>query len=152
MGVEAEDLSRAVKLCQIAHQGVAAKLVPGGRSLLQQSAESRRVHDDAVLHGVLFDNYFLTLRATVPWSDIVVQMLRRLVAIAQDVTTNGLSEPCGEGTRDSSLGRLPAELRRVESGFLDIAFRVARSAICLTTGDEKEGAVAIGLTRTNDMT
>jgi hypothetical protein len=102
-GTPARDaLVEEVALYHAVHAGVAAKLVPGGRSLLQQVAE-----DDGPLHprmqGVLYDNYFMTLRDETSPADVVAQLLRRLVAVGHDVGENGLypGEPA----------ELPAELR-----------------------------------------
>lgn len=125
------DVLQAVTLQQLVHDGIAAKLVPDGRSLLRQSG----VHGlDLKLLQVIYDNYFLTLRAPVSRHDVIAQLLRRLVAIAQDVAANGL-HPAPAG----NPGELPAELRTsevatCEEDFIDILFEAASCATCPPAG------------------
>jgi L-tyrosine peroxygenase len=105
----------AVKVHQLVHDGIAAKLVPNGASLLRQS--SVRGTDMKLLH-ILYDNYFLTLRAGVGRQRIVAQMLRRLMAIAQDVAVNGLCLDGGDAELPAQL--LMGEAMRCVSEFADI--------------------------------
>jgi hypothetical protein len=131
-GHDCGELHRAVELCRVVHEGIGAKLVPGDRSLLQKSAASRRAHDirlpDMRLLGALFDNYFMTLRAPVSWPDIVGQALRRLVAVADDVTMNGL-HPRGYANRPPQLAS--AEVLDVEDNLAAVCLDVARCAVAL---------------------
>jgi hypothetical protein len=131
-------LSRAVELCSAVHDGVAAKLVPSGSSLLQESVKGRRLADarlpDMQVRGALFDNYFLTLRGRVSLPDIVAQLLRRLVAISQDVAVNGL-HPFAAGAEDRPRELRSAAILDCEDGFAVNNFRVARCAVGLVAGD-----------------
>jgi hypothetical protein len=86
---EAAGLRRAVGTVTLIHTGIAARLVPGGRSLLRQAVTSTRLRDPHVL-GVLYDNYFIVLRAPTSLPDVVTQLLRRVNAVALDVRANGL--------------------------------------------------------------
>jgi hypothetical protein len=86
---ESVELRRAVKTVQLIHFGIAAKLVPNGRSLLRQSVSTTSLRDPSVL-GVLYDNYFIVLREPTSTPDVVAQLLRRLNAVALDVSANGL--------------------------------------------------------------
>jgi len=96
-------LGREVQAYQDVHMGIAARLVPGGRSLLQETAaQTRLLHPE--MRAVVYDNYFLTLRAPVGDAEVTRQLVRRLKAIALDVTDNGLYP--GRGDAD-----LPPELR-----------------------------------------
>ena len=100
----ADALARAIELYRLVHDGVAAKLVPDGKSLLRQSAvHASHSHE---LLGLLYDNYFLTLRAPASRQDVVAQLLRRLVAIAQDAAVNPLDQGSSE-----ELGDRPPELQ-----------------------------------------
>jgi hypothetical protein len=144
------DLHQAVRFCQTVHEGVGAKLVPDGRSLLQASAASRHAHDiclpDTRLLGALFDTYFMTLRAPVSTPDIVAQVLRRLIAVVHDVAMNGLHPPGGAQDRPPQL-RTP-DVLGLESDLAPVCFDVARSAIDLVAGDQDPPA---GLIRTDGV-
>lgn len=93
---EAAELFEAVELHRLVHEVVAARLVPDGVSLLRQSKV--RPWDLRVLR-LLYDNYFLTMRAPVGEEAVVAQLMRRLVAIARDIEVNGLY-PHGAQTAD----------------------------------------------------
>jgi hypothetical protein len=130
---ESPELARAVDLYRDVHEGVAAKLVPGGRSLLQASGPARRADEvslpDTRSLGVLYDNYFMTLRAPVSRPNVVSQLLRRLIAVSQDVSANGLYPSTVTGADDK-----PEELRAdsvlaCEAGFTGINLAVAGEAI-----------------------
>src|SRR5262249_37000039 len=123
-GRMAGELDHAVRLCQTVHEGVGAKLVPDGRSLLRTSAASRRLPDIRLL-GALFDSYFMTLRAAVSTPDIVAQVLRRLDAVTHDVAMNGLHPSGGARDRPPQL-HIPAVLD-LESELDTVCFDVARS-------------------------
>jgi hypothetical protein len=117
------ELHDAVRMLNVVHDGVAAKLVPDGRSLLNQASVRRLNHG---LVGMIYDSYFMTVRMPVARPEVVAQLLRRLVAIARDVAANGLRPP---EDRDP----LPAELLRpevvkCETGLVDILFEVGRIA------------------------
>ncbi|MFH8445912.1 hypothetical protein ACH4D3_32440 [Streptomyces sp. NPDC018026] len=103
---EAARLARAVNIHKTIHDGVAARLVPGGQSLLQQSMRETVVRPSERT-AVLYDNFFLTLRAPVDGYGITSQLLRRLQAVAWDLSRQGLY-PRGHG------GDRPEELRSAE--------------------------------------
>lgn len=88
-GQEAEELSRAVEVNRTVHEGIAARLVPSGRSLLQQSMTGVPVRPSERT-AVIYDNFFLTLRAPVSDEVVTAQLLRRLRAVATDLAANGL--------------------------------------------------------------
>jgi L-tyrosine peroxygenase len=116
------ELRDAVTLLQTVHDGVAAKLVTDGKSLLRTASVRRpRQH----IAGMIFDTYFMTLRAAVVRPDIVIQLLRRLVAISQDIAVNGLYA-------DDADERPPemqsAEVVKCENSIVDIVLDVARCA------------------------
>jgi L-tyrosine peroxygenase len=83
----AEALAEAVELYRTVHEEVAERLVPDGRSLLRQ-AEVRSWNLPVM--RLMYDNFFLTMRAAVAEDAVSAQLLRRLVAIARDVEINGL--------------------------------------------------------------
>lgn len=119
------ELATAVGLYQAIHDGVAAKLVPAGPSL---RASARRTGDirlpDPTVLGLFYDNYFLTVRAQVSRPDVVAQLLRRLVAVTQDVTAHGLH--LAGGPRPSQLSS--AEVFACEEQLPQINARVASHA------------------------
>ncbi|RAY12604.1 hypothetical protein DPM19_23680 [Actinomadura craniellae] len=125
-GPEAAGLRAAVETHKTIHDGIAAKLVPSGRSLLQQSMSETSVKSSAKT-AVLYDNYFLTLRAPTRADRIVDQLLRRLRAVALDVAANDLY-PLGHG-----VPRMPAEYGQdeviaCEYGLFKILSRVGETA------------------------
>jgi L-tyrosine peroxygenase len=129
--VDTGELQEAVTLLQVVHDGVAAKLVSNGRSLLREASVRGPSHHVA---GMIYDTYFMTLRAPVLRQDVVAQLLRRLVAVAQDIATNGLYADGDER---------PAELRMVEvvkceNSLVDIMLQVARWACELAPGELAE--------------
>lgn len=95
-------LRQAVAVHHTIHSGVAARLVPGGRSLLQEATRTAEVRGPQML-GTLYDNYFLTVRLPQSQPEIVAQLLRRLEAVAVDLRANGLHDPADDED-------LPAEL------------------------------------------
>lgn len=124
------DLMDAVTLLHLVHDGVAAKLVTDGKSLLRAASVRGPNHRTG---GMIYDTYFMTLRAPVHRHDIVTQLLRRLVAIAQDIAANGLHA-------EDDSGDLPAELRaaevvKCERSLVDIMLEVARSACGLAPAE-----------------
>ena len=125
---ESADLLQEIRVVQLVHDGVAAKLVPDGRSLLRQSTVRRQ--DTRLLH-LIYDNYFLTLRAPVTRHDVVAQLLRRLLAIAHDLAVNDLRPAAAE------LGGHPEELcvpevAACEAGMLETVVQAANCAARLT--------------------
>jgi hypothetical protein len=121
---DAGDLLRAVRLYEAVHGGVAAKLVPGGRSLLQEAAGRRGPGPRA--QGALYDSYFLTHRAPVSRQDVVAQLVRRLVAVARDVAVHGL-HPLPARSVPGELRT--AEVLDCERDWAEIAYQVARCAV-----------------------
>jgi hypothetical protein len=128
---EAMELRRAVRLHKTVHAGVAAKLVPNDRSLLQQSEQPRRTPDSRLL-GLLYDNYFMTLRAPIGHESVVGQLVRRLAAVGQDLAANGL-HPSAPDVRPSLPRELRSdEARAIEQEFHAVCFRVAGAAAGLS--------------------
>ncbi|MDJ0344772.1 hypothetical protein QMK19_08185 [Streptomyces sp. H10-C2] len=120
---DAGELLDAIALLHLIHDGVAARLVPNGRSLLREAAVSGPGHRPA---GLIYDSYFTTLRAPVPRHEVVAQLLRRLVAIARDVSANGLYAAGDADERPAELQR--AEVIKCENGLVDILLGVAQQA------------------------
>lgn len=93
------------------HEDVAARLVPEGRSLLQESIGEAPVRP-SLRTAVLYDNFFMTLRAPISDGTVAVQLLRRLRAVALDLAANGLY-PLG---RDETTEETPASAAMVAHG------------------------------------
>ncbi len=72
---EGAGLRAAIELHRTVHEGVAAKLVPDGRSLLQRSIRERTIHRSEIA-GVIYDDYFMTRRAAVDGGAVTGQLLR----------------------------------------------------------------------------
>lgn len=87
------------------HQGVADKLVPGAPSLLQASIGHGPLVWRREVLAVLYDTYFLTLRASLPLPAVLIQLVRRVDAINRDLAANGLYPRYA-----SSLAEKPAHL------------------------------------------
>jgi hypothetical protein len=121
----------AMKLHDLVHDGVAAKLVPEGRSLLHQAAVRGLNHRRV---GLIYDSYFITVRRPVPRHQVVVQLLRRGVAIAQDIAANGLYPSGDQDRRPPEL--LTAEVVRSESNLVGVLAEVARHACGLHWPDD----------------
>ncbi|MFJ2738217.1 hypothetical protein ACIO3O_00965 [Streptomyces sp. NPDC087440] len=126
---EAERLKKAVRRYHSVHAGVAAKLVPGGRSLLQESA-TEITPTRPETQALLYDHYFLTLRAPVDATELVDQLRSRLRAITQDAATNGLYP----GLTPQEDAAFPEELRGddvrqgYEEGFATVLGRIDAAA------------------------
>jgi hypothetical protein len=131
--VDTGELGDAIALLNTVHDGVAAKLVTDGKSLLRQAAVRGPNHRMA---GMIYDTYFMTLRAPVPRHDVVTQLLRRLLAIALDIAANGLyAEDDGD--------ELPAELQapevvKCENGLVEIMLEIARCACEVAPAERAE--------------
>ncbi|MFI5806071.1 hypothetical protein [Streptomyces sp. NPDC051561] len=126
---EAKRLTKAVRMYHTVHAGVAAKLVPGGRSLLQESA-AEITPTRPETQALLYDHYFLTLRAPVDATELVEQLRSRLRAITQDVAANGLYP----GLTPQEDAAFPEELRSeevrrgYEEGFATVLGRIDAAA------------------------
>ncbi|MEU1124405.1 hypothetical protein ABZ371_12765 [Streptomyces sp. NPDC005899] len=136
---EGERLKHAVRTYHTVHAGVAAKLVPGGRSLLQESsAEITPTQPET--QALLYDHYFLTLRAPVGAVELIDQLRSRLRAIWLDVATNGLY-PGLTPEEDAAFPHelRSAEVRRYEEDFhtvldrIDVAARQLRPKMLHST-------------------
>ncbi|MFD8381151.1 hypothetical protein ACFV2X_21810 [Streptomyces sp. NPDC059679] len=104
---EAARLARAVEINKAIHDGIAAQLVPAGKSLLQEAMAGPVVRPSERT-ALLYDNFFMTLRGPVDDDAIITQLLRRLRAVALDLAVNGL-HPLGHEGEER-----PEELRRAE--------------------------------------
>lgn len=127
----AAELIRAIALHEAVHAEVAARLVPDGRSLLRAS-EVRGLQNPRLL-GLLYDNYFLTLRAPVSRHDVVAQLLRRLLAVLQDLAARDLHPSIAGADPGAELTRTP-EVAACELDLAEICFQVAVSATRLPAG------------------
>jgi hypothetical protein len=121
--VDSGELHDAVRMLNVVHDGVAAKLVPDGRSLLNQASVRRLNHG---LVGMIYDSYFMTTRMPVARPEVVAQLLRRLVAIARDIAANGLRAAEDRDALPEEL--LRPEVVKCENGLVEILFEVGRFA------------------------
>lgn len=106
-GAEGIALTEECLLNDHIHNGIAAKLVPSGVSLLQHA--KTRSNGWGARRGLLrtlYDGTFLTTRAPVSHATLVIQLVRRLQAINLDIAANGLHLESA-----SSAAEEPPELR-----------------------------------------
>ncbi|OJF15648.1 hypothetical protein [Couchioplanes caeruleus] len=108
---DAAGVRAAVEAHRAIHEDVAARLVPNGRSLLQDSVAEAPV-SPSERTSVLYDNFFMTLRAPVTDAAVAGQLLRRLRAVALDLAANGLY-PLG---RDEAVDETQPEGAMVAHG------------------------------------
>jgi hypothetical protein len=111
----AEGVAEAVELYRTVHEEVAARLVPDGQSLLRQA--DMRLLNLPVMR-LMYDNFFLTMRAAVAEDAVSAQLLRRLVAIARDVQVNGLY---------LGAGLLAARIEARDANFTELLDEVAQA-------------------------
>ncbi|HUZ39566.1 MAG TPA: hypothetical protein VMV17_24850 [Streptosporangiaceae bacterium] len=126
---DADELLDSLALLHLVHDGVAARLVANGKSLLREAAVRGPNHR---LGWMIYDSYFMTLRAPVPRHEVVAQLLRRLVAIVQDIVANGLYSPDDKDERPAEMQA--AEVITCENRLIDIVVAMARFACELDDG------------------
>lgn len=93
-GPEAEALRQECALNERIHEGIAHKVVPSGKSLLQQPNVQRgpwRMPRQTA--AWLYDGIFMTSRMAISHPAVVRQLVRRLHGIALDLSANGLLPP-----------------------------------------------------------
>jgi hypothetical protein len=120
-------LGRECALNRAIHEGIAGKLVPDGPSLLQSSAGQRRSWQRHTL-AVLYDTYFLTLRADVPRRAVVLQLMRRLHAVGRDLAANGLYPAYAPSASEWPPGLRVPGVAECEEGIAETLAAVAAEA------------------------
>jgi hypothetical protein len=120
-------LGRECALNRVVHEGIAGKLVPDGPSLLQSAAGQRRSLQRRTL-AVLYDTYFLTLRAEVPHRAVVLQLMRRLHAIGRDLAANGLYPAYAPSASEWPSGLRGPGVAECEQGMAETLAAVAAEA------------------------
>ncbi|MFE9637271.1 hypothetical protein [Streptomyces sp. NPDC006463] len=122
---EAMGLGAALAVNKATHDGIAARLVPGGESLLQQAMTETAVWPPSERTALLYDNFFMTLRAPVGHDAITEQLLHRLKAVTWDVAVNGCRPlPDDDEVTPETLRR--ADVVSCELRFGDIVRQVGR--------------------------
>ncbi|MEU0009348.1 L-tyrosine 3-hydroxylase [Streptomyces sp. NPDC006314] len=89
--LEAAELALECQLNEQIHEGIAARVVPSGVSLLlspKARHQTRQLNRETLLW--LYDGIFLTSRAPVSRDTVVRQFIRRIHAILLDIRANGL--------------------------------------------------------------
>ncbi|WP_410658129.1 hypothetical protein [Amycolatopsis sp. lyj-112] len=113
-------LAEECRLNERIHEGIAAKLVPSGPSLLQTARNTQNgLRGRRGMLQTLYDGIFLTVRAPMSYESVVVQLIRRLQAINLDIAANTLyprfapsegEEP--SSMRDSATSRCKEDFSR----------------------------------------
>jgi L-tyrosine peroxygenase len=119
----AAELQNAIQVNRDVHAAVAARLVQGSQSLLHNSIGSTRLQDRRTL-GVMYDQFFLTLRSNVSDEEIVSQFLRRLRTVLLDISDNGLF-PRGQTSHSISVEYSVPFIRECEDRFPETAAGIA---------------------------
>ncbi|MFJ4822718.1 L-tyrosine 3-hydroxylase [Streptomyces bacillaris] len=128
-GLDDPALREECLLNQHIHEGIAAKLVPSGVSLLQQAAqheEHRLLHRDRL--SSLYDCVFLTVRAPASYEQVVTQLVRRLHAIGQDLGANGLHPAYAPSGHEEPDELLTPDVARCKETLLPDLSRISDSA------------------------
>ncbi|GAA2255803.1 hypothetical protein GCM10010145_24990 [Streptomyces ruber] len=129
------------------HEGIAAKLVPDAPSLLQSAAGGTRPLPRDV-RAVLFDTYFLTLRAPCSPTEIAAQLLRRVRVVRDDLVVNGLY-PAATTSRAEKPDALRTErVEDIERTLPELLGSIARDSVRRTAPDP--GAHALSPAHAND--
>jgi len=122
LGGEAEAalLAQECELNERVHEGIAARAVPSGVSLLLtpglRHQGVRRLHRETLLW--LYDGIFLTTRMPVGHDDVERQFLRRIHAIHLDVSANGLYPACVPQTGDEPAELMTSEALTLKNSFI----------------------------------
>ncbi|MCL7496235.1 MULTISPECIES: L-tyrosine 3-hydroxylase [Streptomyces] len=127
-GGRADTLLRECTLHDAVHEGIARKLVPGAPSLLQASAGSGRILPREV-RAVLYDTYFLTLRAPCSRSDVTSQLLRRVRAVRDDLTANGLYPGFASSRQEKPAALMAPAVEECEEAIPQLLSAIARDAV-----------------------
>lgn len=133
--MESPLVSAAIKRHFRVHKFVAARLVPDGISLLQAAGNDVRGLEQHDLF-LLYDNYFMTVRAPVTAPELLAQLLCRVHDVLLDVRQNGCLVDAGElgklGDQASAQAFLP-EAREVGEALETTMMRMADASISVFT-------------------
>jgi hypothetical protein len=119
-GAEASALAAECALNESIHEGIAARVVPSGVSLLlspNDRKSSRPLRHETLLW--LYDGIFLTSRLPIGYSTLVRQLARRLQAILLDTTANGLYPSCAPSTAAEPPQLLSNGVTALKASFRD---------------------------------
>ncbi|MGP4001151.1 L-tyrosine 3-hydroxylase [Streptomyces sp. 8N706] len=121
LGGEAEATALALE-CELnerVHEGIAARVVPSGVSLLLtpgiRHEGVRRLHRETLLW--LYDGIFLTTRIPVTYDVVMRQFIRRIHAIHLDVSANGLYPTCAPQTEAEPAELLSSDVLALKNSF-----------------------------------
>ncbi|MFC8450652.1 L-tyrosine 3-hydroxylase [Kitasatospora sp. NPDC057223] len=124
---EEEALRHEGALNNAVHEGIGGKLVPGAPSLLQTASSGQMLPRDVC--AVLFDTYFLTLRAPCePW-EAAAQLLRRVRAVQNDLRTNGLYPEFASSRHEKPSSLTAPDVLAIEQRIPQILSSIARDAV-----------------------
>jgi L-tyrosine peroxygenase len=130
----ADALLEECALNEAVHEGIAAKLVPDAPSLLQSAAGNGRPLPRDV-RAVLFDTYFLTLRASCSPAEIAAQLLRRVRVMRDDLAANGLY-PAATSSRAEKADALRApRVEEIERAVPQLLGSIARDCVRRSSPD-----------------
>ncbi|WP_395368786.1 L-tyrosine 3-hydroxylase [Streptomyces tubercidicus] len=117
---EAAALAEECVLNEKVHEGISAKVMETGVSLLLTPHERRETPPMARdTRRWLYDQIFLTTRLPVSHDDLVRQLLRRVHTILLDFTACGLYPDYAPSAQDEPPGLLTPEIRALKESFAD---------------------------------
>lgn len=117
-------LGRECRVNAAIHQGIADKLVPDGTSLLQAAVGQDTLWRRSAL-AVLYDTFFLTLRAPIPYRALAHQTIRRLHAIGRDIAVNGLYPPYASSAAENPPSLRTPEVAECERAIPETLYAIA---------------------------
>ncbi|MGW2773632.1 L-tyrosine 3-hydroxylase [Streptomyces olivaceoviridis] len=118
------------------HEGIAAKLVPDAPSLLQSAAGDGRALPRDV-RAVLFDTYFLTLRAPCSPAEVAAQLLRRIRVVRDDLAANGLYPAAASSRAEKPDALRTARVEEIERTVPRLLGEIARDCVRLSAPEAR---------------
>lgn len=124
----ADALLQECALNEAVHEGIAAKLVPDAPSLLQSAPGNGRPLPRDV-RAVLFDTYFLTLRAPCSPAEVAAQLLRRIRVVRDDLASNGLYPAALSSRAEKPDVLRTPRVEEIERAVPQLLGRIARDSV-----------------------
>ncbi|MFF7705550.1 L-tyrosine 3-hydroxylase [Streptomyces lydicus] len=134
-------------LNEAVHDGIAARLVPEAPSLLQSAASNGRPLPRNI-RAVLFDTYFLTLRAPCSSVEVAAQLLRRVKVVREDLAANGLYPAVTSSRAEKTDGLCTPRVEEIERAVPQLLASIARDSVRCFPSDFSAPAPASSLSPT----
>lgn len=133
-GPDGAALAEECLLNEHIHNGIAAKLVPSGPSLLQTAKNNQNgLSGRRGMLLTLYDSIFLTVRAPTSYEMVIVQLVRRLQAINLDIAANSLYPLYASSAGEEPAGLREAPTMRCKDDFSRILTEIGKAAVASCT-------------------